>query len=293
MQTVEFRDLPGGRMLADDLFFPECPRFHDGQIYIVDGPSVRNYDLEGGTQLVAQLPTMMLLGLQIESDGTIYTGAAFDRVVYRIRDGEVEVAADMSAAVDKPNNELAILPDGTMLVGNMGFLILAGEQPVPSGIYRVGTDGSVARTGPDITFPNGMVLQDDGQTLLIAGDMGTKVFTLSLNTDGSVATSSVLELSYDGSAPHADGIAVDGHGQLWYGDMDEGRAVLCNPDGSARIAVTGAMNHVTAVWLFQAEGEEWLAMTGLMTQDLPTSPEQFSGRVAIAPVSEIVAAAAG
>jgi sugar lactone lactonase YvrE len=291
MKTVGFNDLPNGRILAENLFFPECPRFHDDWIYIVDGPAVRRFSLDGAAELFAQLPTMMLLGLQIEADGTVYTGAAFDRIVHKISDGEVSVAADLSAAVAKPNNEIAILPDGTMLVGNMGFVILAGEEPVPSGLYRVGTDGSVSRTGPDIIFPNGMVLKDGGRTLLVAGDMGSKVYSLSLGPDGSVTGSSILDLTANGQTPGADGIALSAAGDLWYGDMHHGRAVMCNADGSAHIAVRDAMNHVTAVWLFEAEGQEWLAMTGLMTQAFPSSPDDMTGRLAIAPVSEILAAA--
>jgi sugar lactone lactonase YvrE len=291
MTVVDFNNLPGGRILADKLIFPECPRFHDGRIYIVDGPAVRRFDLAGNVDVVAQLPTMMLLGLHIEPDGTIYTGAAFDRTIHRVRDGQTELVADLSGVVETPNNELVVLPSGAMLVGNMGFFILKGEAPVPCGLYRVPRHGNIARTGPDIIFPNGMVLLDGGRKLLVAGGMGSQVWTLDLAEDGEVIGSKVLELTANGPKPSADGIARAADGSLWYGDMHHGHAVLCNPDGSQRITVRGAMNHVTAVWLFEAEGQEWLAMTGLMALAMPASPEDFSARLAIAPLTEILSAA--
>jgi sugar lactone lactonase YvrE len=292
MTVVDFNSLPGGKILADNLIFPECPRFHDGHIYIVDGPAVRRFDLAGNVEVAVQLPTMMLLGLQIEPDGTFYTGAAFDRTVYRVKDGKAELAADLSAVVETPNNELVVLPGGEMLVGNMGFFILKGEAPVPCGLYRVAKDGSVARTGPDIVFPNGMVLLDGGRKLLVAGGMGSQVWTLDLAEDGEVTGSDVLDLTANDHKPGADGIAQAADGSLWYGDMHHGEAVQCNADGSQRIVIKGAMNHVTAVWLFEVDGQEWLAMTGLMTQALPQSPEDYTARLAIAPVSQILEAAA-
>jgi sugar lactone lactonase YvrE len=291
MTIVDFNDLPSGRILADNLIFPECPRFHDGHIYIVDGPAVRRFDLAGNVGVAAQFPTMMLLGLQIEPDGTIYTGAAFDRTVHRAKDGKTDVVADLSAVVETPNNELVVLPGGEMLVGNMGFFILKGEAPVPSGLYRVAKDGSIARTGPDIVFPNGMVLLEGGRKLLVAGGLGAQVWTLDLAEDGKVIGSNVLDLTAPDHTPHADGIAQAADGSLWYGDMHYGEAVQCNADGSQRIVIKGAMNHVTAVWLFEAEGQEWLAMTGLMAQAIPQSPEDFTARLAIAPVSQILEAA--
>jgi sugar lactone lactonase YvrE len=291
MKTVAFQALPGAKLLTDSLFFPECPRFHDGHVYIVDGPAVRRFDLAGNADTVVQLPTMMLLGLQIEPDGTIYTNDVFNRLVYRIRDGKPEVVADLSGAVSTPNNELVVLPSGEILVGNMGFNIAMGETPVPSGLYRVAKDGSAERTGPDIVFPNGMLLLEGGRTLLVAGSIEAQIYTLALSEDGAVTSSEMLQLSAETHSPHPDGIARAVDGSLWYGDMHQGLAVQCNADGSARLAIEGAMNHVSAVCLFEDEGQDWLAMTGLMTQALPASPEDFSGRLAVVPLADILAAA--
>jgi sugar lactone lactonase YvrE len=291
LKTADFQLLPNARLLAQNLIFPECPRFHDGRIYIVDGPAVRRFDLVGNCETVVQLPTMMLLGLHIEQDGTIYTNDVFNRTVYRVRDGQAEIVADLSNVVTTPNNELVVLPGGEILVGNMGFNIVMGETPIASGLYRVGRDGSIVRTGPDIVFPNGMLLSDEGRTLDVVGSVHGQIFTLALNADGQVMSSDVLQLTAHDHAPHPDGIARASDGGLWYGDMQHGLAVLCNDDGSAQLAVKGAMNHISAVWLFETEGQEWLAMTGLMNQALPTSPDDFTARLTIAPVSEILAAA--
>ena len=86
-------------------------------------------------------------------------------------------------------------------------------------------------------------------------------------------------------------VAIDAPLTIIDGGMHHGHAVQCNPNGSQRIVVNGAMNHVTAVCLFEADGQEWLAMTGLMTQAMPASPDDFTARLAIAPLAEILGAA--
>jgi sugar lactone lactonase YvrE len=291
MKTVDFTILPGSRILAEDLIFPECPRFHEGKLYIVDGPAVRAFDLSGNRETVAQLPTMQLLGLQIEPDGTLYFGAAFDRTINKVSGGAVSQVADLSADIATPTNELVRLSSGNFLVGKMGFNILAGETPAAGGMNLVKPDGSVTPTGPEIFFPNGLVLLDGERSLLVVGDMGKRIYRLELDETGAVTGSSSIDLKDAVGPVAADGMALSRDGQIWYGDMHNGVAVQVSDDGTPQIVVRNAMNHVSAVWLFEVDGEEWLAMTGLMTMEMPQSPDQFSARLAIAPMAEILAAA--
>jgi sugar lactone lactonase YvrE len=288
VKIIDFHTLPNARVLAEKLAFPESPRFFKDRLYFTDGPAIRSVNLDGTMETICELPTMQLLGLQIEPDGTIYAGAAFDRKIYRIKGQTFDVVADLSASVTKPNNEFVRLPGGNFLAGNMGFNILAGEPPEPGGLYIVTPDGQVRKTGPDVTFTNAMVLKNDGKTVVMTGDMGSKIYTFSITEAGEIYEWDAITLKGD-NPPSADGVAISSGGQLWYSDMHSGAAVKCAPDGSAEIAVTSAVSHATAVWFFEARGREWLVISGIAELKMPASHDEFSGKIAIAPLSEILA----
>lgn len=283
MRVIEFASLRGARTLAEGLHFPECPRFALGEIYFVDGPAVRAADLHGNSRKIADLPTPLCLGLQVEADGTIYVGGSRTRQVYRVSKGEVSVAADFSGVCRSPTNELVRLRNGAILVGEMGFDLSKGEAPQAGGFFVAAPDGRIRKTGPDVVFPNGMLLVDDGATLFVVGDMGRCILRLSLRPDGEVEESVAMPLRADPEAS-ADGIARTTEGRFWYGDMAIGSAVRCDHAGVPDLAVKLGVQYATSCATFESDGEEWLAVTAT---DQGPFDDRATGRLLSFPLAAV------
>jgi sugar lactone lactonase YvrE len=286
VREIDFEAIRGAKVLAKDLYFPECPRFVDGEIYLVDGPAVRAVSLKGDVRAVANVPAALCLGLQIEPDGSLYVGAAFERKIYKAVNGDVSEVADLSGVVDAPNNELVRLPNGALLVGNMGFNIMVDPEPKPGCLLLVSPDGQVKRTGPEIYFPNGMILLDGGKTLLVVGGRGTSVYRLQLAPSGEVISHEVLPLT---DAAAADGLGRAKDGSLWYGDMKLGAAVRPAPGGAPDIVVKTGKPHATACTVFEADGEEWLAITTVVSHPTPGNFDKRTGELLLAPLAAVLA----
>jgi sugar lactone lactonase YvrE len=284
MHTLKFADLDRARVLADELFFPECPRFVRDEVYFVDGPAVRAVSLGGRIRTIADIPTPLCLGLQVGDDGEIYVGAAFDRKIYKIDGGAVTLAADLSGVISSPTNELVRLANGSMIVGDMGFNIMTDPAPRPGGLYLVAPDGTVTKTGPDIMFPNGMMLVDDGATLLVVGAMGASIYRLQLNADGKVQDYNEIALTAGASA---DGLAKARDGAFWYGDMALGAAVRHDPNGAPPVAILTGKPHATACAVFSDGREEWLAITIVVAHPTPENADKRTGQLLLAPMASV------
>jgi sugar lactone lactonase YvrE len=293
MHSINFNDIPRARSLGKGYWFPECPRYFNGEVYLVDGPAVRAVDWSGTQRTVADIPaTMLCLGLQVETNGDVYVGAPMDRKVFRVREGKVDLVADISGAVAAPNNELIRLPGGQFLLGNMGFNPMTEPEPKPGGLYLVSNDGSVRKTGPDIVFANGMLLTEDAASLYVVGDRGQSIYEVTLNKEGEAVDWTLHPLKCEPRAS-ADGLGRARDGSFWYGDMLCGAAVSPGEDGSPRIMMHTGQAHATACTVFTHEGEEWLATTAVQYPALPEHAHERTGRLIVAPLKEIEAACAG
>lgn len=288
MRTVDLRSIGAAKVLADHLYFPESPRFTNGEVYFVDGSAVRAVDLQGRMRKLADLPTPLCLGLQIEPDGAIFVGGSVTRQAYRILDGKVSVVADLSQVSQSPTNELARLPSGDLIIGTIGFDPLAGEPPAAGGLFVVSKDGAVRKTGPDIVFTNGMILADGGATLFLSAG-GSRIMRFNLRPDGEVVDWSELALKGD-PPPSADGIARSADGAFWYGDMGTGAAVRVGDDGAPDLIVQTGKAHATACWTFETEGEEWLVITLTDHGPEPGFPNHGSGQVVAVPMAALARA---
>jgi sugar lactone lactonase YvrE len=287
--TVQFDDLPGARVLAEGLGFPEGPRFFNGEIYFSDMNAVRAVDLDGNVRLVAELPTRLALGLQVTDDGTVYAAACVDSAIYKIADGKAELAVDLADATSFPVNEFVLLPNGAFLVAAMGFdLFAAGgiANARPGHLLLVSPDGSVRRTGPDLLFPNGVVLRDNGRTLWIVETMANTIHRLRLDADGEVTGDDLIALQ-DTFSP--DGMSLTADGAIWYADMSRGGAVLASASGGGEVFVEVPEPHAPCCLVFQDKGEEWLAIGA--TVHGPRDLKARTARVVAAPLAEILAAA--
>ncbi|OCC23743.1 hypothetical protein MB02_11350 [Croceicoccus estronivorus] len=230
-------------VLASGLHIPESPRWHDDAFYFVDGPAVRRMFVGGQLETVAEPGCPVLLGMAFASDGSILTNDAIGRRVMRIAaDGTISVVADLSGLATTMLNEITLLPDGTMFVGEIGFDVIGGAEPATVQLIRIAPDGMAARVGPEIAFANGMADAPDGDGFYVAEFVKGAIW--------HVATSSsepVFRRVAAGLGMGVDGIAISPTGRLWYADMLSGRLIELDETGVMIREIPTGYPHATSL----------------------------------------------
>lgn len=200
-------------MIAD-LGFPEALRWRDGALWFSDMFRSRVMRWVPGAAATVVLdaadggPTVPG-GLGWLPDGSLLVVDCEQRRVVRLpldesggAAGTVSVYADLSAVMTHSANDMHVDPDGTAWVGGYGF-DPENDEPVPSPLVRVATDGAISTTASVFVFPNGCE-RDASGALLVAETFADRVSTMS--PDGAVTVRSAVP---EGSGPDGLSIAPD------------------------------------------------------------------------------------
>ncbi len=263
------------RILADHLILPESIRWHDGELWFVDGSRVQRIARDGQLKTHAELDCPVLLGLSFANDGTMLTSDSVRRRVYRISGfGEVSLFADLSSHTPHMLNEPMYLADSSVVVGDIGFDVLAGAAPQPAALLRIRPDGTVHRTGPALSFSNGLIPLDAGRALLVAETISGRIRRLNLSDDGLDEGEEITTVDAHG----LDGIALASDGSLWCADIETGQLIRMNPQGKeAERRSSGFPNATSCV-----VADDELVVTVLRKR--PTADLQCDGAVVALPL---------
>lgn len=209
-------------VLVDTLRFPECPRWHEGELWFSDmfTQRVMRVDHVGRVQMVVEVPdTPIGLGWTPKKELLVVSANA-RRLLKLEDDGLVEVA-DLSRLVPYPCNDLVVDTQGRAYVGNIGFDFgdpQAAPQPGPILLVSPQGDGQVI--ADQLAFPNGMVITPDGQTLIVAESHTARLTAFTIESDGSLSHRRVwAQFEERGAFSEGqitpDGICLDAEGALW------------------------------------------------------------------------------
>jgi sugar lactone lactonase YvrE len=207
--------------LLSGLYFGECPRWHDGRLWYSDffdhavfsispeGERRTEVDFDGEPAGLGWLP-----------DGRLLINSRLDRAIMRREDdGSLVRHGDLAPWATWHANDLVVASNGQAYAGNFGFdldgLYDGTVQPsaiAPTSLVRVDPDGKSCEAAPDLAFPNGTVITDDGGTLIIAESMGQRLSAFDRQSDGSL-TNRREWASLPGVAP--DGICLCTDGSVW------------------------------------------------------------------------------
>ena len=230
--------MPEFTTLISGLSFTECPRWHDGRLYVSDFYTQRvlAVAMDGTADLVAQVPHQPS-GLGFLPDGRMLIVSMRDRkVLRREADGSLIEHADLSALAHWHCNDMLVDHDGRAWVGNFGFDLMSGAPPRSTVLIGIEPDGTAQVVADDLGFPNGMVLTPDGRTLIAAESMMNRLTAFTV-TAGSLSerrtwavfgdppTSTNVSEALGQLAVASDGICLDAEGAIWIADATHGRLV--------------------------------------------------------------------
>lgn len=200
-------------ILLDGLRFPEGPRWHQSRLWFSDMHAGRVIALgmDGQSETIVEVDEQPS-GLGWLPDGRLLVVSMRDRRLLRLDPEGLTELADLSSLASFHCNDMLVDARGRAYVGNFGFDLHQREKPTGSNLILVHPDGRVEVAAKDLRFPNGMVLAQDGKTLIVAETFGACLTAFDVSEDGRLSNRR-LWAKLEGDVP--DGICLDEEGAIW------------------------------------------------------------------------------
>lgn len=213
-----------------DLIWGESPRSHNGELWVSDTQ---------GSKLVvvgADADDPRVIELESPVNGTWFLPTG-DLVAARMADTRVDRFDGATWApycdlteISKTGRlgDLIALADGTVFVDD----VTHGQ---PGQILKIDADGKGSVAAEDLTFPNGLALIDEGQTLVVAETFAGRLSAFTLTPDRRLENRRVyIDLQAElGSDYLPDGICSRADGSVWVATT-RGGALIRVKDGGVQ-----------------------------------------------------------
>lgn len=216
-------------VVADGYSQLSSPRWRDGTLWVLDGPTGRVLRTVAGGQLVEafEVPEGSSALGWLPDGRMLVVSARERRILRREPSGDLVLHADLAAAgMQEEPHDIVVGPNGRAFVGEfraewMDLSVAA----TPSRLYRAQPDGEVLPVLENLQVPNGMVLFPD-YTFVLAESRAGRLLAFDKGTDGTLGGRRIWAL-LDSAEPPAvpSGICADIDGNVWVADV-QGRRVL-------------------------------------------------------------------
>ena len=215
-------------VLLADLAFPESPRWHDGRLWVSDwgANEVIAVDPAGQSEVVARVESFPMCIDHLPDGRLLIVSSADRRLLRQEPDGSLVAHADLASLGEHPWNDIVVDGRGNAYVNNIGFDFPGGEF-APGIVALVTPDGVARQVADGLAFPNGMAVQPDNATLIVAESYGQKLTAFDIASDGSLSGRRTWAEVDD----HPDGICLDADGAVWYGDVGNNHCVRVREGG--------------------------------------------------------------
>ncbi len=232
-------------VVLDGYTFLECPRWHDGRIWVADFYTHRvvSAAADGSDVRVELEVPQQPSGIGWLTDGRAIVVSMRDRkLLVRDDDGELSEHADLAPFVTGHPNDMVVDDRGRGFVGNFGFDLMGGAPLSTATLVRVDPDGSARIVADEMMFPNGSVITPDG-VLIVAETFGGRLTAFDVTDDGSLSnrrvwaqlcptpTTTDLGEALGQLTVGPDGICLDAEGAIWVADALGGRAIRVREGG--------------------------------------------------------------
>ncbi|MEO9589349.1 MULTISPECIES: SMP-30/gluconolactonase/LRE family protein [Marinobacter] len=226
-------------IIAEGLAFPEGPRWRNNLLWFSDFYSGKVYTLSLAGQLEKQIDVpSQPSGLGWTPEGHLLVVSMIDRKLLRWDGKDLEEVVDLSALAGGCCNDMYVANDGTAFVGNFGFDIFGGETFRPARLIKVTPNADVEVAAEDMHFPNGTVVVNNGQTLIVAESFANRLTAFDIDPHGALSRRRVWA---DLGEHSPDGLCLDRDGGIWVATPGPGRA------GLVRVAKNGEITHEITV----------------------------------------------
>lgn len=219
------------RIVLDGLMFPESARWRAGRLWLAHWGASEVLAVEPGgrPERVGDGPEGYGWSLDWLPDGRmLITGPQLTAVA---ADGAHTEHGDLRTVAEHGWNEIAVAPNGDVYVNGFAFDAAGGGQPEPGRIALVRPDGTTREVADGLLFPNGMVIADEGRTLVVAESFAGRLTAFDITDDGDLVRRRTWA---EGVAP--DGICLDAEGAIWCGAADT-RLMTGDPASAAGAVV--------------------------------------------------------
>lgn len=249
-------------VLLDEGAFLEGPRWRDAKLWFSDmhGCTVMTVDEDGASETIASVRNRPS-GIGWLPDGHLLIVSMTDRRLMRYEAGRLTEHADLSGLASHECNDMVVDGEGRAYVGHFGFDHFAHAKFRPAGIIAVDLDGTPRVVAEDLMFPNGMVITDDGRTLIVGESYGRRLTAFDIRRGGSLSGRRVW--AEIGMAP--DGICLDAEGCVWVASPTE-RAVVRVREGGEIIGRIGVDRKAIACMLGGFDRRTLFVLTSETTQ---------------------------
>ncbi len=210
-------------LVYDDLAFGECPRWHEGRLWLSDvfAKRVLAVDPEGGgAELVCEVEGHPA-GLGWLPDGRLLVVSMADRRLLRLEPEGLVEHADLGGVCPGFCNDMVVDGEGNAYVGNVGYPYAYRGQPVPirraTSLVLVTAAGEVHSQPGTLMLPNGAAIDACGRTLVVAQSHGARLTAYSIAADGSLHDERLFA-ALPAGRDNPDGICIDAEGAVWVAD---------------------------------------------------------------------------
>jgi sugar lactone lactonase YvrE len=216
--------MPDPQVLLTGLAFPESPRWHDGRLWFANWGTgeVIAVDANGVHEIVATVDTLLPYSIDWLPDGRMLIVSGPEaRVLRQEPDGRLVVHAELGD-FGSGFNEIVVDAIGNAYVNGGDFDPTADRDSANGVIVLVAPDGSTRQVADGIVFGNGMVITEDGSTLIVAESWANRLSAFDVSSDGRLSGRRVWA-DLEGGYP--DGICMDSQEAIWYADVPNKRCV--------------------------------------------------------------------
>lgn len=215
------------KVIASGIGMGESARWHGGRFWFADWLQghIHAIDPDGTAHQSIGVPTFPITFDWLPDGHLLIVSGSECKMLSFTPAGTLEPAADLSRWSTAPWNE--VLTHGPNAYVNCIGFTFPGPSEVAGIIALLTPDGATRVVARELAFPNGMVIMDDGGTLVVAESHAGCLTAFDIGPDGSLGNRRQWA-AVPGSAP--DGICA-GDGGIWYADVANKHCVLVAAGG--------------------------------------------------------------